>query len=451
MARFPRSSNRSWPQVLLGAPLSVLLLALGLLWAGCSPVSPHPDAGAGGGGGGGGAGGGGGGGGGGDGGGGSCLASSLLQPLGKEHLLVGAQMEDDVAAQAPFDLRYIYLAGGLFDGSAPCASCATGCTSQGSSCSNQAGCNWWGCWQYDQVPPGDYARQHLQKSQARGQLPMFTYYVFLQASGVGEGASEVTQANDGAFMTRYFADWRFLLQQIGTQTAFLHLEPDFWGYAQQLGPDPHQLPAAVASANPTDCAGQENSIAGMGRCLIAMVRKYAPNAKVGLHASAWASGPDAMKNADPSLDVVAEAKKVAGFLEQCGAAEGDFVVVEASDRDAGYYESIGRSGSWDATNATLPSFTQAFRWAKALAETIGRPLVWWQLPVGNPSLPNTTQRWQDNRLDYFFDHPGEVVASHGAAIAFGAGAADQTNPSTDDGHLVARVRAYANAPQPVCP
>ena len=87
---------------------------------------------------------------------GACIGSSLLSSLGRDSVLVGASMEDATAALAPFDGRYLYLSGGLFDGATPCVSCASGCTSGGTSCSNAVGCGWWGCWQYDQVAPGQY-------------------------------------------------------------------------------------------------------------------------------------------------------------------------------------------------------------------------------------------------------------------------------------------------------
>ena len=384
----------------------------------------------------------------------SCLVGELLDGVGRDHLLVGASMSDAVAQSAPFDLRYVYLSGGLFDGAAPCASCASGCSAGGHSCanSNPGGCAWWGCWQYDQDPPGAYVRSFVADEQALGQLPMLTYYQILQSSGASEGAAEVAAAANATLMARYLADWRFVLQSIGQSTAFLHVEPDFWGFAEQVNADPHAIPAAVASANPTDCAGQENSIAGLGRCMIAMVRKYAPNARVGLHGSGWATRIDVLLNESPTLDVAGEAQKLGAFLVGCGADQADFVVVDASDRDAGYYASIGQDRWWDATDTTLPDFAQAFAWARALAERVGRPVVWWQLPVGNLSLPNVSTEWQDNRVDYFFAHTAELAASHGAAMAFGAGAGGQTTPSTDGGNLVARTQAYAAAGgEPACP
>lgn len=377
----------------------------------------------------------------------SCMAGTLLAELGKDRLLIGASMSDQTATSAPFDLRYTYLAGGLFDGTAPCSSCATGCTAGGSSCasSNPSGCVWWGCWQWDQDPPGAYLRGYFDKVEGDGQIPMVSYYQVYQASGANEGADEVRATNNAAFMQRYLADWRFVLEQVNSRIVLLQIEPDFWGYAEQLNSDPTQIPSAVASANPTDCANQPNTIAGLGHCMIAMVRKYAPNARVGLHASAWGTGVDASLNSDPSFDVTGEARKLAQFLVAAGAGEGDFLTVEFSDRDAGYYQSIGQDRWLDATNATLPNFDQTFTWATALAEQAQRPLVWWQIPVGNMSLPNVSTQWQDNRVDYLFSHTSQVVAAHGAVLAFGAGRGDQTTPETDGGNLVSKVQAYAQS------
>jgi hypothetical protein len=392
---------------------------------------------------------------------GTCLGAALLAKLGKQRVMGGLSTSTDAtAAAAPFDIRYEYISGGLFDGTSPCASCASGCTAAGHTCANssgQGGCAWWGCFQYDMNPPGDFVRGFDATAAGASQIPMFTYYEILQTalaafSGFQEGKAEATQATSVPLMTRYFADWRFLLQQVGQSRAILHVEPDFWGYAEQAGSSPTALAAAVASANPTDCASQANTIAGMGKCMIAMARKYAPNAIVGLHASAWASNIDVALNTSASLDVAGEANKVATFLAAAGESDADVVIVEVSDRDAGYYQSIGRSTWWDATNATLPDFHQDFAWVKALTEALGKPALYWQLPVGNASQNNTPNHWQDNRVDYFFGHVGELAAAHVFGMAFGAGAGDQTTPDSDGGHLVSMMNAYASAPAaPFCP
>ncbi|HTY02201.1 MAG TPA: hypothetical protein VMC81_00575 [Rhodocyclaceae bacterium] len=342
--------------------------------------------------------------------------------LGRNHLLVGASMEDATAAAAPFDARYLYLAGGI----PPVAACV-------SSCNAAANCgNWWGCWQDFSKAPGLYATDFVAKGTAakwqgaaRPQVPMFTYYEILQSSGVAEGVAEVSALNNAAFLTRYFDDWRFLLQKIGNAQVMLHIEPDFWGYVRQANANPHALPAPVASANATDCAGQENSVAGFSRCMIAMVRKYAPNAAVGLHASDWL------------MPYITNDGQVLGnFLVELGAGDSDFVGTDASDRDAGYYQSLGRDTWWTDADAQ-----QFLAWSKLVADTVGKPTVLWQIPVGNMAQNNTTKHWQDNRVDYLFAHLVDVVKSGIVALMFGAGESQQTTPETDGGNLVAKTTA----------
>src|SRR5207302_7237797 len=115
----------------------------------------------------------------------SCIASPILSDLGtKQRLLVGADMSESVAELAPFDIRYLYLAGGLADGSGPCASCGSSCTAGGVTCSASSGvaCGWWGCWQDPSLAPGQYLRDHLRRTQASGQIPLISYYQLLQTS-----------------------------------------------------------------------------------------------------------------------------------------------------------------------------------------------------------------------------------------------------------------------------
>jgi hypothetical protein len=390
---------------------------------------------------------------------GTCMVGTLLNSLGKSALIVGASMEDATATAAPFDGRYLYLSGGYFDGSDPCTSCASGCTTNGTSCANSAGgCGWWGCWQWDQDPPGAYVSGLVTKAASatyngagHAQVPMFTYYQVLQASGSSEGAAEVKALNNATFLHKYFADFRLMLQKISSSIALVHIEPDFWGYVEQSGSDPHAMAAPVTTANPTDCATAENSVAGFSRCLIAMTRKYSANARVGLHASAWGTNIDVLANTSASFDVAGEGKKLGTYLLALGAADGDFVVADMSDRDAGYYQQQSRNTWWDDTNAKLPNFHQAFTWAKAVSDTVGRPILWWQIPVGNMSQNNTSNHYTDNRVDYLFSHPKEVAAANGAGMFFGAGDGQQTTPESDGGNLIAKVKAYAAAPVSGCP
>jgi hypothetical protein len=129
----------------------------------------------------------------------------------------------------------------------------------------------------------------------------------------------------------------------------------------------------------------------------------------------------------------------------------DLVVVDMADRDAGYTASIGERTWLDATDTTLPTFAQAFRWSRALSDQAAKPILWWQLPVGNMGLSNAPGGWQDNRVEYFFAHPERVAASGAVGMAFGAGADGQTTPDSDGGTLWARAAALGAAGgQPLC-
>lgn len=395
----------------------------------------------------------------------SCLGSNLLGWAGKTRLLVGISAGDTAARAASYDIRYQYIPGQLPDGPGPCARCDKSCSTtdaQGTrSCANSAGCNWWGCWQWDQDPPGAFARSFIQRAKAQGQIPMFTYYVVLPASGLQEGIPELAAVNDPSFLARYLADWKFLLQQVGQEKALLHVEPDFWGYGQHRSADPGSIPARVKAANPADCGAFDDSLAGLGRCLIAMARIYAPNARIGLHASGWGSGFDCFNAYCP--DAAAEGAKVGAWLKAAGADQGDFIAGDMSDRDADWYASqcnqsdpaqraeCQRAHWWDPTNASTPSFHRVFTWARAAAEGVGRPMLWWQTPLGNSTRRNTTWtdgsgelwgEWKDNRVEYLFAHMNEVAAAHGVGVAYGAGASGQTMPETDGGLLASSTASY---------
>ncbi len=372
----------------------------------------------------------------------ACGAGGLMDSIGRKKLLVGYSGTRDVGAAAPFDLRYQYLCGGPI----------------GDPSQNCSAWDWWQCWEQNlgEPPHGNVVQELISNTKENGGVAMFTYYVILQASGVGEGAAEVKQAaTDRAFMAKYLADFRTMLDRIGSNVAFVHVEPDFWGYAGQLtipnGQDAHALPAAVNASGDCPASDFEQTIAGLGRCMIAMVRTHAPNAKVGLHASAWGTNQDVLLNKTAGFDTEGEGQKLGRFLVSAGADLGDFVVADMSDRDAGCYAhgSDGCSGAprdtWWHTDSTLPNFTQAFTWAKAVADTVGRPILWWQIPVGNMSQNNTVEHWQDNRVDYLLHHATEVVAGGGIGLAFGAGEIHQTTPSTDGNYLVDMTSALANA------
>ncbi|SED59791.1 Ricin-type beta-trefoil lectin domain-like [Amycolatopsis tolypomycina] len=354
--------------------------------------------------------------------------ASTTRFMGSDTLLIGGSMNDASAAAAPFDIRYNYVH------SQPAPSSdyytATRCKPEWSS--------WWGCWTGETTAPGFYVTwgdQHVAQATYQGkprpQKYLWTWYSLRDlgdAAGQGDGPGEVVAINRTDLLTRYLNDYRFFLQKIGKSQDMIDIEPDFWGYVRSLG-SPHQVPAQVKAANPTDCGTQENSAAGLARCLVDMVHKYAPNAGAGLHLTCW----DWENNIQGCVKDYAE----------LGAKNADFLVTDVSDRDAGWYAKPangGRNTFW-----TEQQGAATLKFYKTMAESVGKPVVLWQVPVGNMAQDNTLNHYQDDKVDYFFSHLDQVADAHVAAILFGAGQQEQTSVETDGGNLIKKTIAYHNS------
>jgi hypothetical protein len=102
-----------------------------------------------------------------------------MSSIDRKKLLIGYAGEDDVASKAPFDLRYQYLCGGIANASQNCSDYTS-----------------WQCWEQNlgEPPHGNVVQELITKAQEHGGIALFTYYVILQASRVGEGAAEVQTA-----------------------------------------------------------------------------------------------------------------------------------------------------------------------------------------------------------------------------------------------------------------
>jgi hypothetical protein len=267
---------------------------------------------------------------------------------------------------------------------------------------------------------------------SRAQIPFFTYYMVLPASGLSEGVAETYALDDQPFLTAYFDDWRFLLQKIGTEKAMLHIEPDLFGYLKARAAATTGLPSAISAkvtlSNPTDCGtGYTDDAAGYAKCMIHMVRIYAPNATVGLHFSPW------------TYASAGDAASWASFMLAMGADQGDFLVTDPSDRDADWYRLVrGQSGhDWDVTKMT--TFLQ---WTKDVSTIVGKPFFLWQLPLGNSYQNNTYQHYKDQRVELLFSHIAEVRDGHVVGMLFGSGETAQTYVESDGGLLIGKTKQH---------
>jgi hypothetical protein len=308
-----------------------------------------------------------------------------------------------------------------------------------------------GGWTTWNSPSGAYATYVMSQADSVGAMPMFTIFQFS-----ADSPSDLTSLNTSAYMQAYWSDVITLFNVISQygKPVLVSVEPDFWGFAQQVtngsyGGDPTKVPA-VLSADAA-CSNLPPNLTSFAPCLLNLARKYAPKAAIGFPPASWGG---------TSLT------SVIAFMNQLGTAKGDFLVMQTLDRDAGCYEQGslppstpqhdcgGGQGSlyWDETNQTHPNFHDNFAMALSFHNGIGGlPVVWWQTPFGVPSATpgGTANHYRDNRVDYFLKHPAELVAVGGLAVVFGAGGAYQTTPTTDGGQYQNLSTQYLANPAPL--
>lgn len=297
-----------------------------------------------------------------------------------------------------------------------------------------------GSWPDWNSPSGAYVDQVVAASaDALGAVPMFTLYQMATA-GDGNIAGVI---GSSSMMTSYWANALLLFQRLALygKPALVNIEPDFWGYAILENTDPTQTSVFVTINS--DCTSLSNDVAGFGKCLLLMARKYAPKTLIGFPPADWGQGTAA----------------VIAFLRQVGAADADFVVMQTLDGDAGCFEAAAntkcqRQGSgwyWDETNTTSPNFHDHLATVQQYSVGLGRPVVWWQTPLGVVSSTpgGTTNHYRDNRVHYFMTHASELVAAGGLAAVFSAGDSDETDVTTDNGNFQTLSASYLANPAPL--
>jgi hypothetical protein len=288
-------------------------------------------------------------------------------------------------------------------------------------------------------PNGSFVDIIVNSSNAHGTTPMFTLYAM---AAWGED-KEVAALTHDDFMKPYWAGAKLLFQRLGAsdKPSVVHLEPDFWGFAQQASADGTR--AAHVRRLVPECSELTDDVRGMAGCLLKLARTYAPHTVVGFHASRWAGTPAATVR----------------FLRAIGADQADFVVTEMLDRDAGCWEAQtdplckgrDRGAYLDETNTTSPNFHEVLAWAKQIHDGVGLPLLWWQIPLGVPSATpgGTTGHYRDNRVHYIFNHISEFVDVGSVGVVFGTGAERQTTIDTDGGQFKSAVTKYFASPVPL--
>ena len=202
----------------------------------------------------------------------------------------------------------------------------------------------------------NFTYRFVQQAWSKGYIPMVTVYLMLGAPpDCGEGGEcYASKLQNDATVQAYLDSLQRAAQEAqGNKPVIFNLEPDFYGFMQQLSntstppsgvqpDDPSSYPVALNKS------GYANTLAGFGRYMVDLVHATAPNALVAPMASMWAT------NGDPqtvtSQQAAQMAQRTAAFIDVMGGAQSDLLVVEWSDRDAG----SGLRPWWDDTDRESP-------------------------------------------------------------------------------------------------
>jgi hypothetical protein len=168
--------------------------------------------------------------------------------------------------------------------------------------------------------------------------------------------------------------------------------PDFWATSSRrrsAAARPGDVPAAVRVANPWTAAtsrtrSRASALHGRDGAAVCAERPR------GLHASGWATLSDCITNRSASLDVAAKGAETGAFLAAAGAAGRPSWWTSPIATRAGARRRGRTRGSTRATRCSPPSRRRSG--GPAVSDTVGRPLIWWQIPVGDMDLPDQPVR-----------------------------------------------------------
>ncbi|MGM9488569.1 RICIN domain-containing protein [Ideonella sp. YS5] len=367
--------------------------------------------------------------------------------MGHTKILIGGALDDATRKAATFDVTYQYIHSLSAPYEACYEKCYQGCTSDARP--------WWGCWgagEWDWTSgqqitnTNKYAKANSANSAGTPLIQEFTWYsgaqlgeaqgaLEKQYSGTDGHANPTGGINNGPLLKGYMDDYRFFLKKIGTNQNIIHLEPDFWGFIRvQSGDhpnDPHYVPAQVQSANPTDCAYEENSAAGLASCLIKMARTYAPKAVVGLHLTCWDWFEDDTATRGP--------KACLKYYQGLGAGKGDFLATDVTDRDAAWAVLTYGDHSYEWDDAKWKKY---IAFLKLVTEGVGKPIELWQVPLGNANMTNWNNHWKDDKVLNVFNRMNDLANAHVIAVQFGCGDTYQTCVGNDGDYMLNLAKRY---------
>jgi hypothetical protein len=201
-----------------------------------------------------------------------------------------------------------------------------------------------------------------------------------------------------------------------------HVEPDLWGYLMQHG---------------------ETKLARtFAQRVVALRNRVAPRVALAWHMSVWGTkeDPTYSKPSDAHLRVLAG--RLAAFYKALHARF-DLIFTDPEDRDSGFNEKI--NGDNGASRWTAADFRRYDVLNGAFARRTKRPLVLWQVPLGNSTLDDTWTHFRDNRVQWWLGNRAHLRRTRDSgvvAILFGGGADGTTQKETDGGVFYRLTKRY---------
>jgi hypothetical protein len=342
---------------------------------------------------------------------------------------------------------------------------------------------------YSHLPSGGLATNFITQSNAIGMRAAFNIYMLQEDAGADVAIANMASLT---FMQQYFWNIRDVAQKANGNKVVFVIEPDTWGYLIKkcfgVGPTnaggnatirPNLVFCNVNNLGYAPLAGLPNTMAGMAQGIIKMIRTYAPDAYIGFHTNHWACWSNGATGASclgagvpPGIFFQCQAGlpfwnnsdidynanfQIAWYQELLGGSSacdrGDFLVVEKYGFDEG--------GRWIAFGAGASVLYygnteyQKWRyWSKKLAQGLNMPLLGWQTPIGNSTLPNTMQKYKDTFMENFFANKASYICDGFIGLFMGPGVGASTfytngaGATGDDGWFFSNLRTQLDPGRP---
>lgn len=280
-------------------------------------------------------------------------------------------------------LRYQYLAGGANTGGG------------------------WSTWN----PDGTFVSRYVDESRRAGLVPVFSYYMLRHsrpgAADQDEPRGVLRNLREPATMRAWYQDLTLALRRAGEGRGpvVLHVEPDLWGFVQQVARDDDAatVEAAVARTGLADLRGLPDDAAGVAQAVVRLRDRHAPGVTLAYHLSEWGTRVDLHLNGPSGPEIDRLARRAAAF-ERSLRADFDVIFTDWSDADAGFKQHVWGDGGaswWRARD-----LVRSARFLRTVSRGTGRRIVVWQVPLGNTrmrAMDDTWGHYRDNRVQLLLE------------------------------------------------